>query len=230
MFIEGVPLMLLEFAIGQKMRSTAVNLWKGIHPALFGVGICCISVSLFLSVYYVVVIAWCIFYLFSSMQSELPWQGKELCTKYDAYNALKSQADALSSNVSHYQAMTDKNASIWNVLNTTKSKLNQTQFEINNFADCCVIDPQQWYFYTKALEVSTDIEDYSNGLNWKLVGCFILAWIIVYICVIKGIKSTGKAVYFTATFPYIILLILFFRGVTLEGAGNGLKTFFTPEV
>ena len=37
-------------------------------------------------------------------------------------------------------------------------------------------------------------------------------------------------VYFTATFPYVILLILFFRGVTLDGAGSGMKTFFSPEV
>ena len=39
-----------------------------------------------------------------------------------------------------------------------------------------------------------------------------------------------QAVYFTATFPYVILIILFFVGVTLEGAGNGVKTLFTPDV
>ena len=192
MFIEGVPLMLLEFAIGQKMRTTPVKLWNNIHPALFGIGICSLFVSLLLCVYYVVVIAWCIFYFFTSMQSELPWQGEELCTKYDAYNALKSKAAALSRNVTRYEDILDKNAFIWTRLNKTKSELNFTNFKIANFQDCCVIDPQQWYFYTKALDVSIDIEDYSLGLNGKLVGCFILAWVIVYICVIKGIKSTGK--------------------------------------
>ena len=40
----------------------------------------------------------------------------------------------------------------------------------------------------------------------------------------------SQVVYFTATFPYVILIILFFRGVTLEGAGNGVKAFFNPDV
>ena len=179
------------------MRCTPVKLWKSIHPALFGIGVCCLSVSMFLCVYYVVVISWCIFYLFSSMQSNLPWQGKELCTKYDVYNSLKSQADALSKNLSHYEAILNKSSSTWNMINTVKSQLNQTEHRIDNFQDCCVIDPQQWYFYTEALQVSTDIEDYSNGLNGKLVGCFILTWIIIYGCVVKGIKTTGKVGHFS---------------------------------
>ena len=39
----------------------------------------------------------------------------------------------------------------------------------------------------------------------------------------------GQAVYVTATFPFLILAILFFRGVTLSGAGEGLRYLFIPR-
>ena len=38
-----------------------------------------------------------------------------------------------------------------------------------------------------------------------------------------------QIVYFTATFPYLILVCLFFRAVTLDGAGDGLKFLFLPD-
>ena len=189
MLIEGIPLMLLEFAIGQKMRMTAVRVWKEIHPALFGVGIGCIVVSLLLCIYYVVVIAWCLFYLFVSMQKNLPWKVDELCDKYPQYNNLQEKVKFWKTNYTNYEN-SPNNASL--LSNYSKGMYQSAMQEISNFSDCCVIDPPQWYFYTKVLDISTDIEDYSNGLNGKLVGCLILAWVIVYLCVVKGIKSSGK--------------------------------------
>merc|ERR1712018_753508 len=45
----------------------------------------------------------------------------------------------------------------------------------------------------------------------------------------KGVKSSGKVVYFTATFPYVILIALLVRGVTLPGATTGLYYLVVPE-
>lgn len=41
------------------------------------------------------------------------------------------------------------------------------------------------------LEISEGIE-YSGGVNWKLALCLLLSWIIVLICLIRGIQSLGK--------------------------------------
>lgn len=57
----------------------------------------------------------------------------------------------------------------------------------------------------------------------------MLCWVIISLILLKGIKSAGKASYFLAIFPYIVLLILLIRALTLPGSFNGIKFFFTPQ-
>ncbi|XP_070553426.1 sodium-dependent proline transporter-like [Ptychodera flava] len=68
----------------------------------------------------------------------------------------------------------------------------------------------------------------SGELVWQLALCLLLAWTIVYLCIIKGVKTSGKVVYVTATFPYIILIVLFIRGITLPGSKDGVLFFIRP--
>ncbi|AWO99993.1 Transporter [Scophthalmus maximus] len=85
------------------------------------------------------------------------------------------------------------------------------------------------FWHHRVLKISSGIEDVGS-LRWELVLCLILTWVICYFCVWKGIKSTGKAAYFTATFPFVILFILLVRGVTLPGAMDGIIYYLYPDV
>ena len=42
-------------------------------------------------------------------------------------------------------------------------------------------------------------------------------------------KVSGKLVYFTALFPYLVLLILGIKGWTLPGADLGIKYYLYPN-
>uniref|UniRef100_A0A671U8Z0 Transporter n=1 Tax=Sparus aurata TaxID=8175 RepID=A0A671U8Z0_SPAAU len=71
--LEGMPLLLLEFAIGQRLRKGSVGVWKAIHPNLKGIGIASMLVCFFIVIYYNAIMAWIIWYLFNSFQNPLPW-------------------------------------------------------------------------------------------------------------------------------------------------------------
>jgi solute carrier family 6 amino acid transporter-like protein 5/7/9/14 len=87
-------------------------------------------------------------------------------------------------------------------------------------------------YYNKivlGLEEDTTWENY-GGLRWQLVLCLLGAWIIVCLCLIKGVQSSGKVVYFTALFPYLVLVILLIKGATLDGAADGIKFYLQPKM
>ncbi|KAL4235363.1 hypothetical protein ACF0H5_006999 [Mactra antiquata] len=94
--------------------------------------------------------------------------------------------------------------------------------------ECSLSGPTTYFWYRETLNISPDVND-GGSMNWWIVVALIVAWVGVFLCVCKGIASSGKVVYFTATFPYLVLIIFFFRGVTLDGFQNGLHHFFVPD-
>ncbi|KAK3082621.1 hypothetical protein FSP39_000641, partial [Pinctada imbricata] len=80
----------------------------------------------------------------------------------------------------------------------------------------------------RVLGVTSKFEE-TGGVKWDVTLCNLLAWTIVFIVLSKGIKSLGKVVYFTATFPYILLTALLIRGLTLEGHYDGIMYYLTPD-
>ncbi|XP_016314196.1 sodium-dependent neutral amino acid transporter B(0)AT2-like [Sinocyclocheilus anshuiensis] len=95
--------------------------------------------------------------------------------------------------------------------------------------ECAASSPTEYFWYRKALDI-TDSIDETGEFNPIITGCLLAAWVIVCLAMYKGIKSTGKVMYFSSVFPYVVLLCFLIRGVTLDGASEGIKFMFYPRL
>jgi solute carrier family 6 amino acid/orphan transporter-like 15/16/17/18/20 len=95
--------------------------------------------------------------------------------------------------------------------------------------ECADSSESKFFWYRNALDITEGIDDF-DGIRWWMLICLASAWIIVYLIICKGIQSSGKVVYFTALFPYVVMTIFFIRGITLPGASAGLAHMFYPKV
>ncbi|XP_077197192.1 sodium-dependent proline transporter-like isoform X2 [Paroedura picta] len=68
-----------------------------------------------------------------------------------------------------------------------------------------------------------------GAVRWPLALCLLLAWLVVFLCTLRGIRSSGKVVYFTATFPYLVIVVLIIRGATLEGSIDGVRFYLSAD-
>lgn len=86
------------------------------------------------------------------------------------------------------------------------------------------------YFNRAILELhrSEGLHDL-GAIKWDIALCLLAVYIICYFSLWKGISTSGKVVWFTALFPYAVLLILLVRGVTLPGSAQGISYYLNPN-
>uniref|UniRef100_A0A8C7G6V7 Transporter n=1 Tax=Oncorhynchus kisutch TaxID=8019 RepID=A0A8C7G6V7_ONCKI len=191
MVIAGMPLFYMELALGQYNREGAAGVWK-ICPIFKGVGFTVILISLYVGFYYNVIIAWALFYLFSSFTGELPWVH---CN--NTWN---------SPNCSDLWAFN-------NSLNDTHKST-----------------PAAEYFERGVLHLQDSEGIADLGLpRWQLTSCLAVVIVVLYFSLWKGVKTSGKVVWITATMPYVVLTVLLLRGVTLPGAMDGIKAYLSVD-
>ncbi|XP_033322746.1 sodium- and chloride-dependent GABA transporter 1 [Megalopta genalis] len=203
----GIPIFFQEVAIGQYLGAGGMTLVGQLCPLLQGVGYATMTIVFFLDVYYCIIIAWTLFYFISTIVNipGVPWNG---CDNWwntkDCYDASNVIDHLYNANISS---------------NNTNSTINTTLHHTT---------PVEEYWERRVLGITSGIETI-GGIQWELLGCLILGWLLVYFIIRRGLHQSGKIIWFSALFPYVVLFILLGRAVTLDGAKDGLLYYVTPR-
>uniref|UniRef100_A0A8C4MI85 Transporter n=1 Tax=Equus asinus asinus TaxID=83772 RepID=A0A8C4MI85_EQUAS len=203
---EGIPLFHMELAIGQRLRKGSIGVWTTISPYLGGIGLGCFTVSSLIGIYYNTVLTWVLWYLLNSFQNPLPWSACPPDRNRTGNARGLEGARCCPRSPSHLP-------------------------DAAHLKSHSLYPSVSYFWYRQTLNVTADIND-SGSIQWQLMVCLVASWAVVYLCIIRGIETTGKvrAIYFTALFPYLVLTIFLIRGLTLPGATEGLTYLFTPKI
>ncbi|GJQ74717.1 hypothetical protein Trydic_g21568 [Trypoxylus dichotomus] len=233
MIVMGMPIFLLELLMGQYTGIGPDQAFRRIAPIFGGIGYACLVVITLISIYYMVIIAWTVFYFFASFTSEL------------RFGSCHNDFNTIGCFSAFEDAKCDENSTFFNLTCTPMQQLctdnNHIGFINRTF---CLGEDGEPIHISAVVDRILATEEYFNEymlgrgdaswedfghLRWQLVLCLLFSWVVGYFCVIKGVQTAGKAVYFTTIFPYIILTALVIQGALLDGAVDGILLFITPE-
>uniref|UniRef100_A0A2C9JJV6 Transporter n=1 Tax=Biomphalaria glabrata TaxID=6526 RepID=A0A2C9JJV6_BIOGL len=221
----GTPIFVMETIIGQFSSCGPTTCWD-FCPFFKGCGFAMVTVSFLTCVYYNMIIAWAFYYVYASLESPVPWYtcGK-WSTKYcvDRVHILSqeechnSSGIALSNGICQTRLHNDSLV-LWNRTLAKQSGIALTF-------------PAKEYFERRVLGYGLGNDITNIGpMRIELILSLTVAWVIVIVCLAKGIRVSGKIVYLTATSPYLMLIILFLRGIRLPGAGKGIQYYILPNM
>ncbi|XP_018024798.1 sodium-dependent dopamine transporter [Hyalella azteca] len=97
--------------------------------------------------------------------------------------------------------------------------------------DTNMTSPSEEYFNLVVLQMDKSLGfDDLGPPQAGLIVCGFITYVILYLSLFKGVKSSGKVVWVTATMPYVILTLLLIRGAILPGAADGIIYYLKPSI
>jgi len=204
--LVGKPMYFMEAALGQYGQVGPLAIWSKMLPCGMGVGVAMVILSMIVAIYYNVIMAYCLHYLFNSMRSELPWSTCDPAWGADSRCYERGR-------------------------NTSVEEL-VGQCEAKDVGGCQLQTSEEQYWEKAVLNIdpsSLSTPGYLGEVKMDLAFWLLVSWLVVLACLAKGIRTSGKVVYFTATFPYLVLLILLVMSVSLPGAATGIHYLFVPN-
>jgi len=240
--VLGLPLFILEMGLGQIYRQGTLGIWEKMGlPRFRGVGAAATMGSFVVGLYYNVILAWTIYYLgrtiFAIPSGILPWSDQAagfVCPE----TVLFPKADiADNSDLVHpttglfnpaYQE--DFWCPATGIPSAASIEEIPAGFVMRRATPTwCPARAAAEFWSSQALQQSSGLDDL-GGFNYGMLVSFAIAWILVYFCVYRGVQSSGKVVYVTATLPYVILAIFFVRAITLQNAIAGVAFYLMPDI
>ncbi|MCK4624177.1 MAG: sodium-dependent transporter [Phycisphaerae bacterium] len=92
------------------------------------------------------------------------------------------------------------------------------------------------HFFQEYLQMWQPAELAAGTKPWalgRLISPIVISlgviWVLMYLCIFRGVKMVSKVVLLTVPLPWIMLLILTIRGLTLPGAARGLNFYLDPS-
>ncbi|XP_074655431.1 sodium-dependent proline transporter-like isoform X2 [Tubulanus polymorphus] len=233
MFIAGMPLYFLELSIGQYSGKSPLAVFD-ISPVFSGLGYAMVIESLIFTVYTNIIIAWIMYYLGMSFTSWIPVWGR--CDNaWNTENCIVTGGDRMNPNSTtstNYSSTTNQSTVTTAASSFRIFHHGNDSFLPSNTSNTSVLGKPmssgEEFWQYKVLELTDDIGNL-GGFRWELVVCLLATWVIVFACLCKGVRSSGKVVYVTATAPYLFLIALLIRGVTLPGSLNGIMYYVKPD-
>ncbi|KAL9921351.1 sodium-dependent nutrient amino acid transporter 1-like isoform X2 [Glossina fuscipes] len=202
LFLVGKPIYYLEMIIGQFSSRGSVKVFD-LCPAMRGIGMGQAFMVYLLGTYYEAICSLVINYLVQSFRNPLPWA---YCKEAWNFNCINSAV-------------------------TKREQANLTKLwqRMRSDDDNRTISSSELYFINEILKEKDNIDDGIGAPNWQLVIGLFASWLCVFSVIIRGVKSSGKASYFLAIFPYIIMAVLLGRALTLPGSVDGILYFIKPQ-
>lgn len=194
-----------------------------------------VLLSMLLSSYYSVVMSWAMLYLGSSFTQQLPWTHCNNTWNSENCRVGKSEASTAKTAIEETpvnESLIDSSAETSPVSNSTPLWTTPSQdfFEYCFKLQALKKGTNRILFLAsrRIVQMSSDASTIGD-VNWELAVCLLAAWVLTYIAIRKSVRGSGKAVYVTATMPYVLLVALMARALTLDGAHEGLQHFFHPD-